>query len=54
MWIQEVSFHQLTRLLNVNETCDCRYFEGSEMSFGAENEGCKCGSNCTCNPCNCK
>nr|ABK59915.1 type-2 metallothionein [Aegiceras corniculatum] len=29
------------------------YFEGSEASVGAEN-GCKCGPNCTCNPCNCK
>ena len=29
------------------------HYEGSEMSFGAEN-GCKCGSNCTCDPCNCK
>ncbi|CAI0539721.1 unnamed protein product [Linum tenue] len=28
-------------------------FEGSEMSFGAEN-GCKCGSNCTCDNCGCK
>ncbi|XP_022983596.1 metallothionein-like protein type 2 B [Cucurbita maxima] len=26
-------------------------FEASEM--GAEN-GCKCGDNCTCDPCNCK
>ncbi|KAG0487803.1 hypothetical protein HPP92_006614 [Vanilla planifolia] len=21
---------------------------------GAENDGCKCGDNCTCDPCNCK
>ncbi|PKI62086.1 hypothetical protein CRG98_017459 [Punica granatum] len=29
-------------------------FEGaSEMEYGAEN-GCKCGSNCTCDPCTCK
>jgi len=26
-------------------------FEGAEM---AEENGCKCGSNCTCDPCNCK
>ncbi|XP_030925182.1 metallothionein-like protein type 2 [Quercus lobata] len=30
------------------------HFEGSEMGVGAENGGCKCGSNCTCDPCNCK
>ncbi|KAI4340079.1 hypothetical protein MLD38_024951 [Melastoma candidum] len=28
-------------------------YEGGEMAEGAEN-GCKCGSNCTCDPCNCK
>ncbi|OIW17640.1 hypothetical protein TanjilG_28990 [Lupinus angustifolius] len=29
-------------------------FDDSEMGFEAENGGCKCGSNCTCDPCNCK
>lgn len=29
-------------------------FEGFEMAEGAENGGCKCGSSCTCDPCNCK
>nr|UVJ89037.1 metallothionein [Dioscorea alata] len=28
--------------------------EEFEMVAGAENGGCKCGSNCTCDPCNCK
>ncbi|OAY43560.1 metallothionein-like protein type 2 [Manihot esculenta] len=28
--------------------------EGAEMIVGAENGGCKCGDNCTCNPCTCK
>ncbi|KRX86252.1 Metallothionein-like protein type 2, partial [Trichinella patagoniensis] len=27
--------------------------EGFEMAGGSEN-GCKCGSNCTCDPCTCK
>ncbi|KAK7395297.1 hypothetical protein VNO78_15848 [Psophocarpus tetragonolobus] len=29
-------------------------FEGPEMGVPAENDGCKCGANCTCNPCTCK
>ncbi|KAJ7947646.1 Metallothionein-like protein [Quillaja saponaria] len=29
------------------------FYESSEMSFGAENN-CKCGSNCSCDPCGCK
>ncbi|CAL0304493.1 unnamed protein product [Lupinus luteus] len=30
------------------------YIEGSEMGFESENGGCKCGTNCTCDSCNCK
>nr|AEF01492.1 metallothionein [Salicornia brachiata] len=30
------------------------YAEGSEMGVAAENDGCKCGPNCQCNPCTCK
>ncbi|XP_008810605.1 metallothionein-like protein type 2 isoform X2 [Phoenix dactylifera] len=30
------------------------HFEGFEVTAGSENGGCKCGSNCTCDPCNCK
>ncbi|CAA2964326.1 metallothionein-like protein type 2 [Olea europaea var. sylvestris] len=32
------------------------HFEGSESEMGAAatENGCKCGDNCTCNPCNCK
>ncbi|CAN6692675.1 unnamed protein product [Malus baccata var. baccata] len=28
------------------------FSEGSEMSYGAEND-CKCGSNCSCSSCGC-
>ncbi|KEH22873.1 Metallothionein-like protein 2 [Medicago truncatula] len=28
-------------------------FEGA-AEMGAENDGCKCGPNCNCNPCTCK
>ncbi|CAK8575013.1 unnamed protein product [Lathyrus sativus] len=30
------------------------HFDGAEMSVTAEDGGCKCGDNCTCDPCNCK
>lgn len=32
----------------------CRHFEGYDVAAISENGGCKCGPNCTCNPCNCK
>ncbi|TYI48738.1 hypothetical protein E1A91_D13G268100v1 [Gossypium mustelinum] len=28
-------------------------FEGPEMSTTESGHGCKCGSNCSCDPCNC-
>lgn len=28
-------------------------FDGAEKSFGAGGNACKCGSSCTCDPCNC-
>ncbi|KAI3695623.1 hypothetical protein L1987_78622 [Smallanthus sonchifolius] len=32
-----------------------RSYEGTEMGAAAsEHDGCKCGANCTCNPCTCK
>ena len=30
------------------------YLDGFEMGVGAENDGCKCGPNCKCDPCTCK
>ncbi|KAF1895565.1 hypothetical protein Lal_00041845 [Lupinus albus] len=30
------------------------HFEGAEMGVAVENDGCKCGANCTCDPCTCK
>ncbi|KAG6724258.1 hypothetical protein I3842_03G251100 [Carya illinoinensis] len=42
-----------TETLIVGVATQKTHFEGSEMAAGAEN-GCKCGSNCTCDPCNCK
>nr|AAG50080.1 class I type 2 metallothionein [Avicennia marina]ABQ63078.1 class I type 2 metallothionein [Avicennia marina] len=31
-----------------------KFYEGAESVEGAAENGCKCGANCTCNPCNCK
>ncbi|XP_047979176.1 metallothionein-like protein type 2 [Salvia hispanica] len=44
----EVAAPTQTLVLGVAAT-QKTYFEGE---VGAEN-GCKCGANCTCNPCNC-
>ncbi|KAI3447692.1 hypothetical protein Pfo_004357 [Paulownia fortunei] len=30
------------------------YAEGAESVDGGAENGCKCGANCTCNPCSCK
>ncbi|KAL8152704.1 hypothetical protein V2J09_010464 [Rumex salicifolius] len=30
------------------------YFDGAEMGVAAENGGCRCGSDCKCDPCDCK
>ncbi|KAG6430431.1 hypothetical protein SASPL_108498 [Salvia splendens] len=30
------------------------FSEGVEMGMGEGENGCKCGANCTCDPCNCK
>ncbi|KAL7136457.1 hypothetical protein ABFS83_10G032200 [Erythranthe nasuta] len=30
------------------------YFGGSETVMGGSENGCKCGANCTCDPCTCK
>ncbi|XP_059647043.1 metallothionein-like protein type 2 [Cornus florida] len=43
-----------TQTLIVGVATQTTYYEGSEMGVGAENEGCKCGSKCTCDPCTCK
>ncbi|KAK5787427.1 hypothetical protein PVK06_042081 [Gossypium arboreum] len=42
-----------TETIVLGVTTQKMHFEGSEMGVGVEN-GCKCGDNCTCNPCNCK
>ncbi|KAI3752947.1 hypothetical protein L2E82_24990 [Cichorium intybus] len=42
-----------TTIAGVAPTKSCH--GGSEMGAAmSENDGCKCGSNCTCNPCTCK
>ncbi|WJX49234.1 Metallothionein-like protein 1 [Trifolium repens] len=30
------------------------HFEGTEMGVAAEDNGCKCGSSCSCDSCSCK
>lgn len=49
-----INYSRQIMMLCCHNFGSCRYFEGSEMTVGAEDGGCKCGDNCTCDPCNCK
>ncbi len=42
-----------TLVLGVAPAMNSQY-EASGETFVAENDACKCGSDCKCNPCTCK
>ncbi|XP_024966039.1 metallothionein-like protein type 2 [Cynara cardunculus var. scolymus] len=49
----DVGYSETTTISGFATNKSCH--EGSEMGAApSENDGCKCGANCTCNPCTCK
>lgn len=48
--------HQISASIRaeLNSVLYRRLEQLDEMAAGSENGGCKCGSNCPCDPCNCK
>ncbi|KAI4324413.1 hypothetical protein MLD38_029905 [Melastoma candidum] len=51
--LEEKTTSQTTTLIMGVAPAKAYVVEGGDMGEGAEN-GCKCGSNCTCDPCSCK
>ncbi|KAJ8498228.1 hypothetical protein OPV22_008780 [Ensete ventricosum] len=49
--LEEKMVNSKTMILGVAP--EKEHSEGLEMAAASKNEGCKCGSSCSCNPCNC-
>nr|AAK38824.1 metallothionein-like protein type 2 [Poa secunda] len=43
-----------TLIMGVAPSSKPSFEDDAAAATGAENGGCKCGDNCTCNPCTCK